>query len=287
MSETLGGADLGGSHIAASILVDAKPTRVVHRRFAAASRTAADTLDLIAECLSEAGEATRWMIAAPGPFEYQTGRCLISGLSKLEELFDVNLRIELSERLPGTSFDFVNDAQAAGIGEWASGAGERAQRMLYVGIGTGLGSVFINEGAVVDRGDQVPPGGHLGLTTFRDGLADDYCSTRRLLASSDHANAELLVQSARDGSSVDLARLAELGADLEEIMSPWVARFKPERIVVGGGLSRAYELILRGFTNREQAALCVAASYPHDAALHGVAVLAGNPNATSSDSSTT
>lgn len=274
MTGELGAVDLGGSHVAAALLVDGIPTRVVQRRFESVEASTARTLDSIADCLVEAGSAARWIVAAPGPFDYERGVCRIAGLSKLNELFDVNLRTELSNRIPDTRFDFVNDAHSAGLGEWARGAGEKSERMLYVGLGTGLGSAFISNGVVVAQGDRVPPGGHLGLTPFRSGLADDYCSTRGLLASSRHRDTRLIMESARSGSNVDLTMLAEFGASLEEVVTPWQERFDPLRIVVGGGLSHGFDLISRGFTNPEPAGLWVAATHPHDAALYGAGVVA-------------
>ena len=66
---------------------------------------------------------TRVGVAAPGPFDYENGICMVHGLGKLEGLFNVDMRAELARAAcRPTSIRFLNDAEAFLLGESVAGA---------------------------------------------------------------------------------------------------------------------------------------------------------------------
>lgn len=270
----LGAVDIGGSHVSAAIFVNGTLGPPVQRVFQRAPRSASTTLDEICQAMTEAGAASRWTAAVPGPFDYVSGVSLITGLDKLDELYEINVKAELTKRMPGVrEIQFVNDAHAAGLGEWAHGAGRRADRMLFVGLGTGLGSAFIEQGRIIETGPLVPPDGHLGLTTFLGKLADDQFSTRGLLIESGYSDAAQLTSAASRGSTPAVDVLCNFGRKLEGFLLPWCDRFAPDSVVLGGGLSNAYQFICTGFTDTGFRDRCVPAASPDIAALYGISVL--------------
>lgn len=254
----VGAVDLGGSHVAASHVAlfgdDLTPERVgaFERRNLLRGSTATATLDAIAATMiavdGAAGRpATAWVLGVPGPFDYEHGVSRIEARGKLDELYGVDVRSELADRLGIAEPDrlrFLNDAAAAGLGEWWAGAGRGARRFLYVTLGTGFGSAFVEDGAVVDDDPRVPPGGLLGVVALRGEIADEWLSTRGISRrwSGPPADAEAIAARAGlgDRSAVDL--FGAFGADLAAVLQPWLASFQPGAVAVGGGLAGAYDL---------------------------------------------
>lgn len=270
----MGVVDLGGSHVsAARARPGAMPDPATHLALDTVTPTTDSTLDSIAAAMREVGPVDRWVIAAPDPFDYEAGVCLISGLAKLEELYGVELRAELTQRIDDEQrapMRFLNDADAAGLGEWWLGAGDRVDRCLFVSLGTGFGSAFVERGAVVGDGPLVPRNGRLGAVAFEDGIADDRLSTRGLVGRlGDRRSPREAADDARAGDGAARRTFRALGRDLSRFLAPWIERFEPDVLVVGGGMSRSLDLM------EIRAATAVrAARFPDDAGLVGAAYVA-------------
>lgn len=94
--------ELGGSHVSAA-RVDVASAKVTdfRRTALAAGGTRAELLDVIRSAAkSVADGATHVGVATPGPFDYERGICTIRGVGKLDALFGVDLRDELSRVFP-------------------------------------------------------------------------------------------------------------------------------------------------------------------------------------------
>jgi glucokinase len=111
----VGALELGGSHISAAG-VDLASARVENlcRLSLDPSGTRSELLGRILEAArSIVPEATRVGAAVPGPFDYAGGICTIRGVGKLEALFGVDLRLELSRVLPSGSTSPSSSRQPA------------------------------------------------------------------------------------------------------------------------------------------------------------------------------
>ncbi len=73
---------------------------------------------------------------------------------------------------------FLNDATSFAVGEAWLGEGRGFQKVVVVTLGTGFGSAFVEDGVPVVSGDEVPKEGCLWHLPFKEGIADDYFSTR-------------------------------------------------------------------------------------------------------------
>lgn len=290
----LGAVDLGGSHVAAGV-VSARAAEdaeqrlhlegVVSQRFPAGPQRAARTLDLVATTMAAALAAVpdraveAWALAVPGPFDFAGGVSLITGLAKLEELYRVDVRAALAERLGAdpASLHFVHDGAAAALGEWCAGAGGGVGRFVLVTLGTGLGSGFVEGGRVLTDDERVPPGGLLGDVAFRGARADDWISTRGLLRRVDDEDPpEQLAARARAGDPAVAHAFRALGDDLVAVLTPWVERFRPNRLAIGGGLAAAWDLIVEGrCAPLADRTAVVRAARPQSAALLGAPLAAG------------
>ena len=169
---------------------------------------------------------------------------------KLESLYGVDLRSALAERLglhPG-SVRFLNDADAFVLGEVGAGAGHGFSRVIGITLGTGIGSGFAIDGDLVTEGEGVPPGGEIWNFPYAGGIVEDLLSTRSL-------QKDYETRIGKQLSVLEIARSAAADRDAAEVFTTFgtslgkairdtMAAFKPEVVVLGGGISHSANLFL-------------------------------------------
>ena len=245
--------DLGGTHVSAAT-IDLGSAAVLHASHARGVLSPdAGRGELLAR-IRETAHAARLDsaeaagVAAPGPFDYARGICLLE--HKLESLYGVDLRTELAGalRLPPEAVRFVNDAEAFVLGEWWAGAARGHDRALGITIGTGLGSAFLDRGQIVRRGAGVPAEGELYRVPFRDAPVEASISRGAILARYGHDGVDVaeIAERARSGDSHARQAFDELARDLAEFVKPWVEAFAPTCLVVGGSIVRSWDLLRDG-----------------------------------------
>jgi glucokinase len=247
----VGALEVGGTHVTAAVLAVGQRTidpASLRRDELAPGQTQAELVRSIvtaAQRLS-APAVTRWGVATPGPFDYARGVSLIRGVAKLDALYGVDLRAELSSALGLRPQDvsFINDADAFLIGEWWAGAAEGHERAIGVTLGTGLGSAFLERGQIVDTDPRVPPEGRLDLVPFRGGPVEETLSGRGVRAAygDDRLDVVEIARRARGGERRAAEVLHGFGSALGEFLAPWVDRFSPASVVVGGSIARSWDL---------------------------------------------
>lgn len=251
--------ELGGSHVAAG-RVDLEAGTVARRRVALPPEASRDELlDCIRAAAAAAAGAQRLGVAAPGPFDYAAGVPRLR--HKLAALYGVDLRSELAAALgvPPAAIRFLNDADAFLLGEWLTGAARGADRVLGVTLGTGLGSAFLANGTLA-------PGVELYRLSFRGRPVEETISAFGIGGGAPVAK---LAARARGGDELARAAFERAGTDLGEFLLPHVARLRAERVVVGGSIARAWDLLGTALCARVPDA--VRAANPDDAALVGAA----------------
>jgi glucokinase len=247
----IGALEIGGTHLTSALVsidkraVDAASMQRIELP------TASTRDDLVRSIVAAAArlsrpEIPRWAIATPGPFDYARGISLISGVAKLDALYGVDLRAELSAALSLRPDDvsFLNDADAFLIGEWWAGAAQGHDRAMGVTLGTGLGSAFMGRGQIIDTGPDVPPEGRLDLVPFRGAAVEDTLSRRGLRAAyrEDAPDVVEIARRARAGERQAAEVLRRFGSGLGEFLAPWVERFAPTCVVLGGSIARSWDL---------------------------------------------
>ena len=253
------GVDIGGSHISCAA-IDLTERKILKDTFAERpvdNKAEADEIinrwsEALSETFEKAGKDNIRGIgfAMPGPFDYVNGICLIRGVPKYENLYGVNIGEAIRGSLklkPGMPVRFMNDASSFAVGEAWAGKAAGFSRSMAITLGTGLGSAFIADGVPVVRGDRVPDLGCVYHISFRDGIADDYFSTRwftgryeDLAAKKSHGVREI-AEAARSDSDIRNIFI-EFGASLGAFLSPYLNSFGAEVLVMGGNISRAYDL---------------------------------------------
>jgi glucokinase len=169
----------------------------------------------------------------------------------------------------------VHDVTAAGVAEHRLGAGQGADDLLVVAIGTGIAAAVIAGGRPVLGG--AGQAGELGHLVVRTGGRPCGCGRRGCLEAEASASAIARAYGERVGAPVGgaaevAARLAE-DADDPDARAVWqaavdaladglldaVALLGSSRVVVGGGLSQAGDLLLEPLARamRERASVHV------------------------------
>jgi glucokinase len=245
------GIDIGGSHITAA-LVDLETKAIIegteNRRFVDAQGTAEEILDswcaVINSVFADSQSTERKIgIAMPGPFDYEAGISLIEDQEKFRSLYRMNLKHELAKRLNMNSdgIVFINDAAAFLQGEVFCGAAIGADRVLGLTLGTGLGAAMSIGAEAIDAA--------LWNSKFKDGIAEDYLSTRWFLKSYlDLTGLELngvkeLIESQDFSESVEQLFTVFAG-NLANFIASTASVMDFSHVVLGGNISNAYALFL-------------------------------------------
>jgi glucokinase len=207
------------------------------------------------DCLKAIG------IGSTGPLDREHGT--IQNPYTLPGWEDVPVASPLSQAF-GVPVAMENDADAAALGEYWLGSGRGVERLYMVTIGTGVGTAFVERGAVY-RGTQGahPEGGHLVL---RPGGPLCYCGARgcmeslvagpsitrraqdmaakqphgQLLAMAggnlEIVDAPLLMRAARAGDTESLALVVQIAGDIALGLLNIAILFLPDVIALGGGV---------------------------------------------------
>ncbi len=235
--------DVGGSHVTAALV---EGDRVAARADADIDPhgTADEILGAIADAGRELGPQKRWTLAFPGPFDYARGIGTFEGVGKFGSIAGLDLRRELGERLDA-SVSFIDDADAYIMGEWSAGAARGHARVIGVTLGTGVGAAFLVDGRPQAGGPGVPPGGNLYPELYLGGPIEDTVSTRALLASygADGVSVREVFERARAGEASALSVVTSTMEHLGRFVAPFIAGFGATVFVVGGSISRSWDLI--------------------------------------------
>ena len=288
------GVDIGGSHITAAA-VNIETGKILKETIAGRdvdNQASADTIvsvwaDALLETISKTSfDSVKGIgFAVPSPFDYVNGICYIKGVAKYESLYGINIGEAISGRLGfgnNLTIRFINDAAAFAVGEALAGNAKNASRSLSITLGTGFGSAFIADKIPIVDEPLVPRLGCVFHLPYRDGIADDYFSTRGLVGRYKKATG-------KEVSGVkELAQLfntdkyvselfIDFGINLGIFLAPWLKGFEADIIVIGGNISNAYNLFGTHFENSLKEHNCnvkVAISeLKEDAALLGSAYL--------------
>ena len=145
----------------------------------------------------------------------------------------------------------VNDARAFGLAELRLGAGRGAASMIGLTLGTGVGGVIAIDGHVVQGHDGTA--GEIGHQTIdpdgpwcgcgNRGCLEAFARADQIAAACGTATAEEAVVRARAGDPRAIGGLADIGRYLGIGIANMVVVMSPDRVVIGGGISAAADLL--------------------------------------------
>ena len=245
-------------------------------------------------------------VGLPGLVNPESGHVIFS--TDFPSLARGDLDAEL-ERATGLSVHLENDANAAAYGEYHAGVGRGSRHMFYITIGDGIGGAFLFDGKIW-RGASGFAGEFGHITIDPEGIECACGNTGCLetVASAPNIVRRTHERLFRDGTSSlsrlalnreftasDIAHEATNGDDFARLMIERTGRYigtgiaavinllNVERIVLGGGVMEAKDLILdpiireagrRSFQPCFEATQIIAASLGPDAVPIGAALLA-------------
>lgn len=288
------GVDIGGSHISCA-LVNLESIEIITETMTSLpvdnKGKASEIIDTWSAAIGKSmqhidpGQLSGIGFAMPGPFDYVNGISRIRGVDKYENLYGLNVGEEISTSIglgPGQFVRFINDASAFAIGEATAGKAAGVASSMVITIGTGIGSAFIRNGIPVVSGESVPEKGWVYHIQYRESIADDYFSTRWFLQrfkevrGRDADGVKSMADEAVNNEQI-MGIFMEFGASLGGFLAPILNRFGAEVLVMGGNISRAFNLF--GPSLREELGKNNCHATPHlsvlgeDAALIGSACL--------------
>jgi glucokinase len=146
----------------------------------------------------------------------------------------------------------INDARAFGLAELRLGAGRGASSMIGLTLGTGVGGVIAVDGRVHQGHDGTA--GELGHQTIEPdgpwcgcgnrGCLEAFARADQIAAACGTATAEEAVVRARAGDVRAMEGIAQVGRYLGIGIANMVTVISPDRVVLGGGISAAADLLL-------------------------------------------
>ena len=152
----------------------------------------------------------------------------------------------------GVPTAMINDARAFGLAELRLGAGRGASSLVGIVLGTGVGGVIAVDGKVVMGHDG--SAGEVGHHTIdpdgppcncgNRGCLEAFIRADRLAAACGAPTAEAAFERARAGDATALAGLRTTGRYLGIGIANLITLLAPDRVVIGGGVAAAGELLL-------------------------------------------
>lgn len=215
----------------------------------------AEILDSLMTCNPDS-ETVGVGFAFPGPFDYTRGISLMQGLKKYDSIYGISIEKEIKTILPAlrdAPFTFVHDVEAFALGENYYGAAKGGKRVFCLCIGTGAGSVFLENGRAVKKPyKKIPENGWIYSVPYRKTVIDDYLSVRGLAEISRQVlgipeDGQKLAEMAQAGDQKALEVWHRFGKDFRDATVSFLDSFLPDTVIVGGQISKSFELFGEDF----------------------------------------
>ena len=202
-------------------------------------------------------------IGTPGIVDC-TNRIVLGGAENIQGWENLKLADRM-EKESGLPTQLGNDANLMGLGETMYGAGNGATHVIFLTVGTGIGGAIVIDGKLfngyANRGTEL---GHVPLIANGEpcacgsaGCLEHYASTAALVRRfskriaeagisypNEEINGELIVRLYKQGDKIAVESLEEHCDFLGHGIAGFINIFSPQRVVIGGGVSKAGEVLI-------------------------------------------
>lgn len=242
------GIDVGGTAVKLGVLDE--NGQVI---FSGAVDSIAEDPEALAERIAEGLAAYKGRLAAAGIScagrVELVNRTVIAGNLRW---YDVPFA-DIMEKKLGCPVAIDNDVAGALMGEWKFGACVGEKHVAYVTLGTGVGGAFLidgkpfrgynNTGAEV--GHMITHADGLPCTCDGRGCFEQYASATALIRIAGGVEPKEIFRRAEEGDGAMNAVLEEYAHEIAIGLAGIICVFRPQQIVIGGGISNAGEPFLR------------------------------------------
>jgi glucokinase len=254
------GLDLGATnlkwvvvdHVAGTwttVARDQVPTRVVAEPDAVPAAVVGQLAEVATAAIAAWGPVESIGIGVPGLYDPATGSARF--LPNIPGPWAGHPVADPVAKATGVAAFLINDARAFGLAELRLGAGRGVRSMIALTLGTGVGGAFAIDGRVHLGHDGTA--GEIGHQTIdpdgpwcgcgNRGCLESYARADQIAAACGTATAEEAVRAAQAGDARALAGLADVGRYLGIGIANMITVISPDRIVVGGGVAAAGDLL--------------------------------------------
>ena len=261
-SRVVAGIDFGHSHVGVAIADLAHNVLAERVSELDVNRQAVQALDRAARMFVEVLDATgvdrRSVLGAgigiPGPVDRARGSA--GSATILPGWVGLRIASEMEDRL-GVPVQIENDANLGALAELTWGAGRDCANFAYVKAATGIGAGLVIDGRLL-RG-ATGTAGEIGHTTLDEAGPLCYCGNRGCLETVASGPAIVELVGPVEGQRLTLARIVELasagdlrckravadaGREIGVAVAGLCNLINPERVIIGGLLSRAGEVLM-------------------------------------------
>ena len=226
--------DIGGTSIKSALFQNGKMQRLPQVP-TNSDGTADEIKNALMTAIAQGGKFDFVVAALPGPFDFSEGRFLMK--HKFASVYGKTF-----EELTGRCGRFVHDANAFLLGELHFGAAKGRRRVGGITLGTGLGAAFAVDGKLLKDAEGSPAENvSLWNRPYRDGIAEDYVSTRRLVRDYPAPNVRSIAEAANAGNAEARQVFLNYGSDLFALLRFWQP-LTPDAIVLGGQIAQSLAL---------------------------------------------
>lgn len=276
------GLDVGGTNLAAGVVDETYhilsevsiPTGAGRSIEEITDDMAAVTLKAIREAGLTVNDFHSWGIGMPSYVNSKTDLLVHANCFGWR---NVPIYPYLEKKLPLPVY-IENDANCAALGEVLAGAARDEQNVIMLTLGTGVGGGIIMDGKIFCGADLM--GAELGhaklvyngerCTCGQKGCVEAYCSATALIrqmkaaaatdkssilwelcgGDPDRLEGKSLFEAIRRGDIVAKQVLWQYADYLSCAMSTYIVLFRPDKMILGGGIANAGELLLEPLRER-------------------------------------
>lgn len=249
--ELIIGVDLGGTKIITGIInpdgdIIGSPVKVPTRADKPAEQIVDRMIDAMNKSIREASLSADQIagigIGSPSPIDIKNGMILTTQNLPTLHYYRIKEKISNTFQVP---VHLNNDANCFALGESCFGAVKHAQNAVGITLGTGFGCGIIINGKIYTGATDTAA--EIDMCPYLDGNLEDYISGRGLSKIYHNLSGEQDVPSkiahmARQNNVYARRAWIQFGAHLGHALSLVVNLLDPEVIIVGGSMSRAFDL---------------------------------------------
>ena len=201
-------------------------------------------------------------VSATGQVDSRLG-AVIGTNGKIANYEGTNIKAHMEEAF-SVPCEVLNDANAALLGEVFRGGAQSEQNVVMLTLGTGVGGGVLVEGKLL-MGHRGIAGEMGHFTLYQDGIPcpcgkrgcyESYASTTALIRAAEAAtgetslNGRVLFERIKNGDAILQTVLDKWLDDVAAGITGLVHLFNPELVLIGGGVSRQEELLLKPLRQR-------------------------------------